>query len=130
MASYLLDTCVVLWHFVGSPRIPDGVREVLTDPANDLLLSDVSTLEIVIKHGIGKLPLPDLPSRLVPRLARQHSMERLALVPATIFRLETLPPLHRDPFDRLLICQACEHRLQLITPDPLISQYDVACRWA
>lgn len=66
MASYLLDTCVALWHFVGSTRIPAAVREALTDPANDLLLSDVSLLEIVTKHRIGKLPLPDLPSRVIP----------------------------------------------------------------
>lgn len=92
MPACLLDTCVALWHFVGSDRIPAGVRELLTDPANDLLLSDVSVLEIVIEHRIGKLPLTEAPSRLIPRLARMHLMERLPLGTAGIFRLETLPP--------------------------------------
>lgn len=57
-------------------------------------------------------------------------MERLDLGPGSIFHLETLSLLHRDPFDRLLVCQALEHRLQLVTPDPLVRQYDAARLWA
>jgi len=129
MASYLLDTCVALWHFEGSSCISADLREVLTDPANDLFLSDVSLLEVVIKYRIGKLDLPKPPSRLILPLARKHMMERLVLAAADIFRLETLPLLHRDPFDRLLICQALENRLELVTPDSLVNQYDVPCLW-
>ena len=129
MASYLLDTCVALWHFDGNARISADLRDVLTDPSNDLYLSDVSVLEIVIKHRIGKLPLPRPPSRLVRPLALKHMMDILPLATSAIFRLESLPDLHRDPFDRLLVCQALDNRLELITPDPLIRQYEVRTLW-
>jgi PIN domain nuclease of toxin-antitoxin system len=129
VASYLLDTCVALWHFEGNATISNKLRELLTDPTHDLYLSDVSVLEIVIKHRLGKLPLPRPPSRIVRPLAQKHLMEILPLSTPEIFRLEALPDLHRDPFDRLLICQALELRLDLITPDPLIRQYDVPTLW-
>ena len=129
MASYLLDTCVALWHFEGHPRISPDMREVLTDPSNDLYLSDVSVLEIVLKNRLGKLPLPQPPSRIVRPLAVKHLMDILPLTTSAIFRLESLPDLHRDPFDRLLICQALDRRLELITPDPLIRQYEVRSVW-
>ena len=130
MASYLLDTCVALWHFEGSDRISPELREVLTNPANDLYLSDVSVLEIVIKYRLGKLPLPRPPSRLVPVLARKHLMVTLVLRTSAVFRLESLPALHQDPFDRLLVCQALDARLELVTPDPLVQKYDVPWFWS
>lgn len=129
MAAYLLDTCVALWYFDGSPRIPREVLGALRDPRHDLYISDVSVLEIVIKHKLGKLPLPQPPSRLLAPLTRKHGLESLPLVTAAIFRLETLPDLHRDPFDRLLLGQALTHHLTLVTPDPLIRQYRVATFW-
>lgn len=129
MASYLLDTCVALWHFEGSARISADLRDVLTDPSNDLYLSDISILEIVIKHRIGKLPLPRPPSRIARPLAMKHLMDILPLTTSAVFRLESLPDLHRDPFDRLLVCQALDSRLELITPDPLVRQYCVRTLW-
>ena len=129
MASYLLDTCVALWHFEGHSRISAALRQVLTEPSNELYLSDVSILEIVIKHQIGKLPLPKPPSRIIRPLAEKHLMDILPLTTAAIFRLEALPDLHHDPFDRLLICQAQACRIELISPDPLIRQYDVPALW-
>lgn len=129
MASYLLDTCVALWHFEGNPRISPELRDVLTDPVNELFLSDVSILEIVIKHRLGKLPLPKPPSRIIRPLARKHLMDILPLSTAAIFRLESLPDLHRDPFDRILIGQALECGFPLVTPDPMIRQYDVPTFW-
>ena len=129
MAAFLLDTCVALWYFDGSPRLPQAVLGTLRDPSHDVYFSDVSVLEIVIKHRLGKLPLPQPPSRLLPPLARKHVLESLPLGAAAIFRLEALPDLHRDPFDRILIGQALAHHLTLVTPDPLIHQYRVATFW-
>jgi PIN domain nuclease of toxin-antitoxin system len=127
--AYLLDTCVALWFFEGSARIPGPVREALTDPSEDLLFSDVSLLEVVIKHRLGKLRLGAPPSRILLPLARKHMMEVLPLTSAAILRLEKLADLHRDPFDRLLIAQALEERLTLVTPDPLIRRYRVPTFW-
>jgi PIN domain nuclease of toxin-antitoxin system len=129
MASYLLDTCVALWIFEGHEKISPALRDTVTELTNDLSFSDVSILEIVIKHRLGKLPLNRPPSTILLPLAARHLMDILPLTTGAIFRLEALPDLHRDPFDRLLVAQALEHRLTLITPDPLIRQYDVPTLW-
>jgi PIN domain nuclease of toxin-antitoxin system len=127
--SFLLDTCTLLWYFEGSAKIPETLRDALTDPANEVLASDVSVLEIVLKYSLGKLAFPRPPSVLLPELIERHLIEHLPLSRDAIFRLESLPSHHRDPFDRLLIAQALVHGLQIVTPDPLIRQYDVATLW-
>jgi PIN domain nuclease of toxin-antitoxin system len=127
---FLVDTCVAVWFFEGSDEIPEEIVDPLADDANDVLMSDVSVLEIVIRHAIGKFPLPGPPSTLLPALAREHHFEVLPLSTADIFRLERLPLLHRDPFDRLLIAQAMENGLTLVTPDPQIRRYKVRTLWA
>jgi len=125
----LLDTCAMLWYFDGSDRIRPALRDTLTDRHNDLYCSDVSLLEVVIKYQLGTLPLPRPPSQLIPVLRDRHGIEPLALAAGAIVMLESLPLLHRDPFDRLLVAQALDHRLTLVTPDPLVRQYAVPCLW-
>ena len=126
---FLLDTCTLIWVFEGSDRIGTLLRDELTDPANDLYFSDTSLLEIIIKHQLGKLPLPKPPSALVRGLARKHAIEPWPHDWATLERLESLPLLHRDPFDRLLVAQAMAQGLTLVSPDPKIQAYDVRWRW-
>ncbi|MBA7639718.1 hypothetical protein ES703_47378 [subsurface metagenome] len=128
--KFLLDTCTALWYFEGSDRIGSRLRDTLTDLQNELFLSDVSILEIVIKHQLGKLSLERSPSQILLPLAEKHLMDILPLTSEAIFVMEKLPLLHRDPFDRLLIAQAQTHDLILLTPDPLFRQYDVNMRWA
>ena len=129
MNGYLLDTCVALWYFAGSDKIPASILSVLRDPRHEIFFSDVSLLEIVIKHQLGKLPLPEPASRLILKWVRQHGFRFLPLTTQSILRLESLPALHRDPFDRLLLCQALTHRLTLVSPDPLIRRYDAPVLW-
>ena len=129
MNGYLLDTCVALWYFAGSDKIPASILSVLRDPRHEIFFSDVSLLEIVIKHQLGKLPLPEPASRLILKWVRQHGFRFLPLTTQSILRLESLPALHRDPFDRLLLCQTLTHRLALVTPDPLIRRYDAPVFW-
>jgi PIN domain nuclease of toxin-antitoxin system len=126
---FLVDTCVLLWTFEGSDRIGPRLRTELTDLANEVFFSDVSLLEIVIKHQLGKLSLPRPPSALILPLARKHMIELWPHDTATILGLERLPLLHRDPFDRLLVAQAKTHGLTLVTPDPNIHAYEVRCHW-
>lgn len=127
--AFLLDTCTAIWLFEGSTKIPAKIKDTLRDLRNELYLSDVSILEIVIKHQLGKLPLSQPPSRILLPLAQKHFIDILPLESAAIFGLEALPALHRDPFDRLLIAQALHHGLVLVTPDPLIHQYPVDVAW-
>jgi len=125
----LLDTCALIWFFEGSSRIGEALKERLVEPAHDLRMSHVSVLEIVIKHQLGKFPLTGAPSKLLPVLARKHRLDTLPLSLEAIFEVESLPLLHRDPFDRLLIAQARSENYTLVTPDPLIQQYQVSVLW-
>jgi len=125
----LLDTCTLLWYFEGSAKITETLRDVLTDPVNEVFASDVSVLEIVLKYSLGKLAFPRPPSQWLPELSDRHLLDWLPLSREAIFRLESLPGHHRDPFDRLLIGQALAHGLKIVTPDPLIRQYEVATLW-
>ena len=125
----LLDTCTFLWWCEGSEKVPKDIRSLLSDPAHDVYVSAVSTWEITIKYGLGKLPLPARPDVFVPTRRERYAFESLPIDEASVLQLPRLPPLHQDPFDRLLICQAIEHGMTLLTPDRLISQYPVRISW-
>ncbi len=127
--TLLVDTSAFLWWITGSPRLSARAREALTDPANEVSLSAVSTWEIALKHALGKLPLPEEPETLIPRLRSSHRVDELPLSEAATLQLPKLPSLHRDPFDRMLVCQAIAHGMTLVTPDPLVRRYPVRTLW-
>ncbi|MBW3624217.1 MAG: type II toxin-antitoxin system VapC family toxin, partial [Armatimonadetes bacterium] len=117
-----------LWYIAGDPRVDIQLRNELRDPNNRVFLSVVSAWEIIIKHLLGKLPLPEPPEILIPQARHRHGFHSLELDEASILRLMNLPPLHKDPFDRLLIGQALEHDLTLVTVDAAIRAYPVSVR--
>ena len=125
----LLDTCTFLWIVTDAPKLSALARDVFQSPENDIYLSAVSTWEIAVKHGIGRLPLPESPHTYIPRLRRSHGIEALPLDEDSTLHLVRLPPLHRDPFDRMLVCQAIVEGMVLLTPDPAITQYPVRSLW-
>ena len=125
----LLDTCSFLWTVTGASEIPEEVRDQICDPANEVLLSSVSSWEIALKHRLGRLALPDVPERYLPEVRRRHGIESLPLDEESTLYLRRLPDLHRDPFDRMLICQAVVHGLSIVTPDRLIREYLVRTVW-
>lgn len=125
----LLDTCAFLWWTQGDARVATEARRVITDPANDVYVSALSAWELAVKHGLGKLELPAPPEVFVPTRREWYDFKSLPIDEASALQLRRLPPLHRDPFDRLLICQAIEHGMTLVTPDRLISQYPVRILW-
>jgi PIN domain nuclease of toxin-antitoxin system len=90
----------------------------------------VSFWEILIKHHLGRLPLPEAPAAYIPRQRGRHRISSLALREEAVAHLPKLPPLHRDPFDRILVCQAIEHNLALVTGDPVVRSYPVRTLWA
>lgn len=127
--NLLLDTCTFLWVAQGSNELSKRARELFADPANEVFLSVVSVWEIGVKNAAGRLPLPQSPERYVPALRERHGIESLALDETAVLQIAKLPSRHRDPFDRMLVCQAIVHGLTILTPDPLISQYPASTAW-
>ena len=125
----LLDTCTFLWWCEGSDRIAARTRAQVSDPTNEVYLSSVSVWEIALKHGLGKLPLPQPPEQFVPEQRERHAFRSLPIDEASVLQMPKLPSIHNDPFDRILICQAIEHGMTLVTPDHLIAQYPVRLSW-
>ena len=121
----LLDTHVFLWFISGDKRLPNGVCDSIRDLNNEVYLSVVSQWEATVKYQLGKLPLPQSPETYVPAMRQQHQITSLSLDETSVSRLVTLPLLHRDPFDRMLICQALAHGLVLVTVDEVIAGYSV-----
>ena len=122
----LLDTCDFLWFAQDDSRLPAEKRAVLESEEHTISVSVVSFWEITIKHALGKLPLPELAKDYVPKRCRHYGFAMLDLEPSAVARLAELPPLHRDPFDRMLVAQALEYGLTLSSCDPLVRQYPVA----
>lgn len=127
--NLLLDTCTFLWVVTDDEALSPHARVLVADPSVQVFLSSVSAWEIAVKTRLGRLPLAEPPAEWVPRQRQQHRIEPLALGEAATLQLSKLPDLHRDPFDRMLICQAAIHGLLLVTPDALIRQYPVATAW-
>jgi PIN domain nuclease of toxin-antitoxin system len=125
----LLDTATFLWVVTGSQRLSRTAHDAIADRENELYLSVASAWEICVKYRIGKLSLPSPPERLIPQQRRKRDIETLDVCEAATLRLSQLPDLHKDPFDRLLICQAIEHAMTLVTPDPLIGDYPIRTLW-
>ena len=125
----LLDTCTFLWLIAGDPRLSTASAQVIADPANGCFLSAASAWEIAVKFLAGKLPLPRSPDLLIPVERSLHRLDPLDLTEADGLRVSNLPLLHKDPFDRMLICQALDRGLTILTPDADIRQYAVPTLW-
>jgi len=121
----LLDTHVFLWFITGDERLPEAFSKAICDPANDVFLSVVSIWESMVKHSLGKLSLPADPAVYLPTLRKRHGIATLPLDEASVLQIAALPNLHRDPFDRMLICQAISHDMSLVSQDKALAQYKV-----
>ena len=126
---YLLDTCTFLWLCADPARLSGGARTALAAPEADLLLSDVTALEITLKWVAGKIRLPEPPRSWVERQSAIWRARTVPLSRAIIYRSAELPRLHADPFDRLLVASALEQQLTLVSPDGALRRYPVACLW-
>lgn len=121
----LLDTHVFLWYISADERLPPSFLDALRVPDNEVYLSVVSLWEVIIKYQLGKLPLPASPEVYVPLQRRRHLLYSLDVDEASVAELVKLPALHRDPFDRLLICQARVHGMVVATVDEAVRRYSV-----
>ena len=125
----LLDTCTFLWLTIGRDNLSPNAVEIFIDPKNEVFLSSVSAWEINMKYRSGKLSLPVSPENFIPKERKRHMISRLDLSEEDTFHLVKLPDPHKDPFDRMLVCQAIQNSLTILTPDPLVTQYPVRSIW-
>jgi PIN domain nuclease of toxin-antitoxin system len=125
----LVDTHAFLWLILDDPSLSDTARREIRSRDNEVWLSAASGWEIAIKYGLGKLPLPEEPDRYVPRMRRRSGIEPLPIGEAEVCQIHRLPPIHRDPFDRLLVAQANCHGLVIVTDDLVVSRYPVQTLW-
>jgi PIN domain nuclease of toxin-antitoxin system len=121
----LLDTHIFLWFISGDTQLSTDVRDAIRDPDNEVYLSAISVWEAIVKYQLGKLPLPDHPETYLPKQRDLHQIASLALDEISVVQLAKLPLLHRDPFDRMLICQALQNGLTIATVDTAIRAYSV-----
>ena len=123
--NLLLDTHVFLWYIAGDNRLPKSFEEEISDPDNLVYLSVASNWEIMIKYGLGKLTLPESPETYIPKYRKLHRIESLPVTESSLDHLNSLPSLHRDPFDRVIISQALSEDLTIVTVDREILRYKV-----
>ena len=125
--KYLLDTNALLYVFSAPTELSARARRIVRDEG-DLRVSIVSLWEIAIKQSLGKLRFNMSITRL-ELLCRERSIQLMPISPVVLERIKTLPDIHRDPFDRLIVAQALEEGLAIITRDRIIPQYPVQTIW-
>lgn len=129
---YLLDTCTFIW-LVSDPRgLSNAALAAIEDGDSVCFFSVISSWEIITKIRLGKLDVDTQGQTLDVSLRNRrvsHELDSLGMDEQTVQHLVNLPDIHRDPFDRMLICQAIEHQLVLVTPDPHIQRYPIKTLW-
>ncbi len=118
----LLDTHVLLWAAGVSSRLPDGARSLVEDPGTEVVFSAASLWEVAVKNALGRRDF-----RVDPRLLRRGLLENgyteLPVTGAHAVAVDLLPPIHKDPFDRILVAQAQVEGITLLTADDVVARY-------
>lgn len=125
----LADTHAILWWLAGDERLSQRAQQILEDSANLRWVSIASLWEIAIKMSSGRLPVEGLTLRTIAGLLKDQQFVFLPVRLEDLLRLEQLPWVHRDPFDRLLIAQATEEGVPLLTADGMMARYAVETIW-
>lgn len=125
--NLLLDTHLLLWAASAPERLSDTARDLLLDPANQLAFSAASVWEISIKRALGRTDFNVDPRRLW-RMLLANGYRELPVTSEHSIAVIDLPPLHKDPFDRILIAQARVEDMQLLTVDSAVANYGAGVR--
>ncbi len=125
----LFDTHAFLWWITNDARLSSRVLELIGDGGNRLFFSAVSGWEIAIKARLGKLQVPDNLERFITEQLSLNAIESLPILLSHALHAYSLPPYHRDPFDRMLVAQSQLENLPIVTIDPQIAQYGVEVIW-
>jgi PIN domain nuclease of toxin-antitoxin system len=118
----LLDTHLLLWAAGQPDRLPASARGLLEDATNEPIFSAASLWEIVIKRGLGRDDF-QVDARLLRRGLLDNGYRELAITSEHVVAIDGLPPIHKDPFDRLLVAQSMVEGITLLTADPVVAQY-------
>ena len=118
----LLDTHLLLWAAGEPKRLSASARELINDTGNELLFSPASLWEIAIKRGLGRRDF-QADARLLRRGLLDNGYSELPIGSDHVIAIEDLPPIHKDPFDRVLVAQATVEGIALLTIDPLVARY-------
>tara|TARA_E500000318_G_scaffold104637_1_gene110806 strand:+ start:416 stop:802 length:387 start_codon:yes stop_codon:yes gene_type:complete len=118
----LLDTQLILWAAKEDKKLSPAARKLMSDMENELLFSSISIWEITIKNGLQR---PDFKAnaRLIRRGMLDNGYTELPMLSEHALAVDTLPPVHKDPFDRILIAQAKAEGILLLTADTMLDQY-------
>ena len=125
--NVLLDTHVLLWAAGVQARLPQEARELIEDPDTELVFSAASLWEVAIKSGLGRDDFR-VDARLLRRGLLENGYTELAVTGSHAVAVDSLPPLHKDPFDRMLVAQAQVEGFLLLTADPAVASYGGSIR--
>ena len=128
MSKYLLDTHTLLWMQDDNKLLSSTAKRILSDTSSQLFISIASFWEIVIKSSLGKIQL----DYTINELSEACTATDIVILPikiSTLNQLKTLPSVHKDPFDRVIVATAIELDLQVITVDPNIRKYKIESVW-
>lgn len=120
--KYLLDTHLLLWAATGSARLPAEARRIIDLPETEPVVSAASLWEIAIKSTLGRTDF-HIDLRLLRRRLSVHGYTELPVTGAHAVEICLLPPIHRDPFDRMLVAQARVEGTTLLTADSIVARY-------
>ena len=121
----LLDTHIALWSLTDDPRLSSAARALILDPENEIYVSAVTLWEIAIKHGLGRSGPNAMPigGDEAMELFLASGYDLIPITPEQTVLVEQLPPIHADPFDRLLVVQGVSGALRLVTHDAVVASY-------
>lgn len=125
----LLDTHAFLWAVTDDPQLSNPAKELWLDSSHIFLLSSVTGFEISVKYSLGKLTLKEQPREFINNRLDNNALAELPVSLSHTFRLSHLPFHHKDPFDRLLISQALEEDIPILSCDKIFDAYDVERIW-
>jgi PIN domain nuclease of toxin-antitoxin system len=118
----LLDTQLLLWAAGQPDRLPPAARSIIDDARNQLMFSATSLWEVAIKSSLGRSDFR-ADARLLRRGLLDNGYNELAITSEHAVAIANLPPIHKDPFDRMLVAQSAVEGILLLTADPIVAQY-------
>ena len=122
--KYLLDTHTLLWVLFEDEKLSDTAKEIISNSENEIFVSIIMYWEIALKFGIGKLQLENITPEEIPIRSKEINIETLKLSETEISTFYKLPKIkHNDPFDRLIIWQAINKNMILISKDKAMKEY-------